>query len=67
MACAIKFYEKLVLHFSVLDWLDVDIDYQLHAQDHETMIAATRTKLGPTNQWWIVDVYVIEQAGRQIL
>lgn len=47
-----------------LDWLDVDIDYHLHAQDHETMITAARTRLGPTDQWWIVDVYVVEEAGR---
>lgn len=47
-----------------LDWLDVDIDYHLHAQDHETMITAARTRLSLTNQWWIVDVYVVEQAGR---
>lgn len=49
----------------LLDWLDVDIDYHLRAQDHETMIAAARTKLSPINQWWIVDVYVFDQAGTQ--
>jgi hypothetical protein len=40
--------------------LDVDIDYQLRAQDHENLIIAARKKLSPSNQWWIVDVYVIE-------
>lgn len=46
------------------NWLDVDIDYRLRAQDHENLITAARNKLGPSqNQWWIVDVYVTDQQG----
>ncbi|KAI1829150.1 hypothetical protein CBS147337_10042 [Penicillium roqueforti] len=41
--------------------LDVDFDYRLRAQDHENLIAAARKILGPTSQWWIVDVYLTEQ------
>ncbi|KAJ6068203.1 uncharacterized protein N7446_005240 [Penicillium canescens] len=41
--------------------LDVDIDYQLRAQDHENLIIAARNKLSPSNSWWIVDVYVTDQ------
>lgn len=43
--------------------LDVDFDYRLRAQDHENLIAAARKILGPTSQWWIVDVYLTEQGG----
>lgn len=43
--------------------LDVDIDYQLRGQDHESLIIAARKKLSPSNQWWIVDVYVTESTG----
>ena len=45
-----------------IDWLDVDVDYKLRAQDHENLISAARKRLG-SNQWWLVDVYVIDQAG----
>lgn len=44
-----------------LHQLDVDIDYRLRGQDHENLITAARNKLGPGNQWWMVDVYVTEQ------
>lgn len=44
--------------------LDVDIGYQLVGQDHENLITAARSKLGPTNQWWIVDIYVLEHDGK---
>lgn len=44
--------------------LDVDMDYQLVGQDHENLITAARSKLGPTNQWWIVDIYVTEHEGK---
>lgn len=45
-------------------WLDVDIDYELRAQDHENLITAARNKLrSPRNQWWIVDVYVTDRQG----
>ena len=40
--------------------LDVDLDYRLRAQDHENLITAARKTLDPDNQWWIVDVYVID-------
>ncbi|KAJ6056975.1 uncharacterized protein N7446_007873 [Penicillium canescens] len=46
-----------------LPQLDVDIGYQLRAQDHENLITAARKSLGPGNRWWVVDVYVSEQTG----
>ncbi|KAJ5449525.1 uncharacterized protein N7458_005974 [Penicillium daleae] len=42
-------------------WLDVDPDYQLRAQDHESLIRAALGKLSIHNQWWIADVYVVEE------
>ena len=47
-----------------IDWLDVDVDYELRAQDDENLISAAHKRLG-SNQWWLVDVYVVEQAGMQ--
>ena len=38
--------------------LEVDLDCELHAQDHENLITAARKTLALNNQWWIVDVYV---------
>lgn len=43
--------------------LDVDLDYRLRAQDHENLIMAARKTLDPEDQWWIVDVYVIDEEG----
>lgn len=45
--------------------LEVDMDCQLRAQDHESLIIAARKRLGPNNQWWIVDVYVADGKIRQ--
>ena len=43
--------------------LDVDMDYLLLGLYHENLITAARKKLGLTNQWWIVDIYVMENEG----
>ncbi|CAG8236717.1 unnamed protein product [Penicillium salamii] len=45
--------------------LDVDIDYELRGLDHESLIIAARNRLRPSNQWWIVDVYVTEPMGSE--
>ncbi|KAJ5626379.1 hypothetical protein N7510_002688 [Penicillium lagena] len=47
----------------IIPSLDVDLDYRLRAQDHENLIAAARKTLDSDNQWWIVDVYVIDDEG----
>jgi hypothetical protein len=46
--------------------LDVDFDYQLRGQDHESLIIAARNTLSLSNQWWIVDVYVMEPIGSSL-
>lgn len=46
--------------------LDVDIDYELRGLDHESLIIAARNRLRPSNQWWIVDVYVTEPMGSSL-
>lgn len=36
--------------------LDVDMDYLLLGLHHENLITAARKKLGPTNQWLILNI-----------
>jgi hypothetical protein len=48
-------------------WLDVDPDYQLRAQDHESLIRAALGGLSIHNQWWIADVYVVDEDGTSVL
>lgn len=44
--------------------LYVPLDTSLRAQRHRNIIAAARKSLkSPRDQWWIVDVYVVEQSG----
>jgi len=43
--------------------LEVDINHCVHAQSHESLIVAARERLGPNSQWWIADVYVVEEEG----
>jgi hypothetical protein len=38
----------------------MELDYRLCASDHENLITAARDFLGHDNQWWIVDVYLID-------
>lgn len=47
-------------------WLDVDPDYQLRAQDHESLIRAALGGLSIHNQWWIADVYVVDEDGTSV-
>lgn len=47
-----------------LPQLLVPMDYPLRAQDHENLIAAARSNLSGQNRWWVVDIFVTEQAGR---
>ncbi|KAJ5752713.1 hypothetical protein N7520_009630 [Penicillium odoratum] len=51
----------------IMPSLNVDLDYRLHALDHENLIAAARKKLDPEDQWWIVDVYVTDDEEGQDL
>ncbi|KAJ5900406.1 uncharacterized protein N7473_004476, partial [Penicillium subrubescens] len=48
-------------HDGINFWLDVDPDYQLRAQDHESLIRAALSRLSIHNQWWIADVYVVDK------
>lgn len=44
--------------------LDVDTDYSLQTEDHESLIDAARQTLEAGSQWWIADVYVTRAAGK---
>jgi hypothetical protein len=54
-------------HDGINFWLDVDPDYQLRAQDHESLIRAALGGLSIHNQWWIADVYVVDEDGTSVL
>lgn len=43
--------------------LDVDMNHYIQAQSHESLITAAKERLGLESQWWIVDIYVVDEEG----
>lgn len=61
---------RLMLHHDSgesLPELIVPLNYSLHAQDHESLIATARSKLTAQHRWWVVDIFITEQTGRWLV